>query len=98
MPAAPADDRGVVGNGLDGFVGAPMVARPAARKVRHLDLPAEIDIVDHLGPRELPRVAEGEPLLRIFLLPAVLDHLTEQPVVIADPVTAGRYPEACQAF
>src|SRR3712207_7853652 len=39
-------------------------------------------------------IAEGQPLLGEFLLPPVADHLAEQPVVVADAIAEGRYPEA----
>ena len=59
---------------------------------------AEVDVVDHLGPLELPRVAERQPVLRIFLLPAVLDDLAEQAVVVADAVAVGGDAERRHAF
>ena len=62
------------------------------------DPAAEMDVVDDFGPRELPRVAERQPVLGIFLLPAVLDHLAEQPVVVADAVAVSGYAEARHAF
>ena len=69
-----------------------------ARKVCGLDAAAEMNVVDHLRPRELPRVAERQPVLRIFLLPAVLDDLAKQSVVIADAVAVGGDAEARHAL
>ena len=57
-----------------------------------------MNVVKHLRPRELPRVAERQPFLRIFLLPAVLDDLAKQSVVIADTVAVGGDPQACHAL
>ncbi len=59
---------------------------------------AEPDVMDDLRPLELPRIAEGQPVLRVFLLRAVLDHLAEQAVVVADAVAAGRDGERRHAF
>ena len=66
--------------------------------MRGLDEAAEMNVVKHLRPRELPWVAERKPLLRIFLLPAVLDDLTKQSVVIADAVAGGGDPQARHAL
>src|SRR5690242_5055115 len=74
-------------------------ALPAAvRRSGALDPAAELDIVAHLGALEFPGVAKGQPLLGKLLLPAVLDHLLEQPVVITNAVAAGRNAEACHAL
>ena len=98
MAAAPSHDRRVVGHGLDGFVGTPHRPRVAARKMCRLHEAAEMNVVDHLRPGELPGVAERQPLLRIFLLPAVLDDLAKQPVVVADAVAVSGDPEARHAL
>ena len=98
VAAAPSHDRRVVGDRLDGLVGTPDRAGMAARKVRGLDAAAEMDVVDHLRPRELPGVAERQPFLRIFLLPAVPDDLAKQSVIVADAVAVGGDPEARHAL
>src|SRR5207245_7947149 len=59
---------------------------------------AEVDVVSHLGAFEFPRIAERQPVLRMLLLPAVLDHLPEKAMVIADPITAARDAKARHAF
>src|SRR6266567_7691025 len=59
---------------------------------------AEINVVDDFRPREFPGVAEGQPVLGIFVLPAVLDDLAKQAVVITDAVAAGRNSKTCQAL
>ena len=51
-----------------------------------LDRAAEADIVAHLRPVEFPWVAERQPILGVFLLPAILHDLAEQAVVVADAV------------
>src|SRR3977135_3135016 len=70
----------------------------ATRKMCGLDEAAEMNVVGHLRPRELPGVPERQPLLRIFLLPAILDHLAKQSVVIADTVAVGGDPQARHAL
>ncbi len=47
---------------------------------------AKSDSIGDFGARELPRVAEGQPVFRVFVLPTVLDRLPEQAVVIADAI------------
>ena len=68
--AAPADDRGVVGDRLHGFRRMPDRA-VAALGVDVLDAAAEMHVIDHLRPLEFPGVAEAQPFVGIFLLPAV---------------------------
>src|SRR5882724_10592196 len=97
MLAAPADDRGVVGDGLHGFTGMPAGAIAAA-VVDMGDAAAEMHLVDHLRPLEFPGVAEAEPLVRIFLLPALRDDLAEQTEIITDAVADGGNGERCHAF
>jgi hypothetical protein len=83
--AAPADDRRVVGHRLDGFRRMPGGA-VAAAVVDVLDMAAEMDVVDHLRPLEFPGVAVGQPLVGIFLLPALVHDLAEQAEIVADAV------------
>src|ERR1700722_5640707 len=51
------------------------------------DTAAEMDMIDHLRPLEFPGVAETQPLVRIFLLPAIVDDLAEQTEIVADAVS-----------
>jgi hypothetical protein len=83
--AAPADDRGVVGNRLDGLAGMPDRA-VAALVVDMLDGAAEMHVVDHFRPLEFPGVAQAQPDVGVFLLPAIVDDLAEQAEIIADAV------------
>ena len=46
---------------------------------------------------QFPRVAVREPVLRQFVLPAVVDALLEQAVLVADAVAIGRDAERRQA-
>ncbi|MEY9880360.1 hypothetical protein ABIA43_001894 [Bradyrhizobium sp. USDA 328] len=83
--AAPADDRRVIGDRLHGLTRMPDRA-VAALVLDMLDAAAEIDVVDHLGPLQFPGVAEAQPFIGIFLLPALIDDLAEQAVIVADAV------------
>ncbi len=84
--ATPADHGGVVCDRLDGFGRTPDVARGFRRGWHRLDRTAEADVVMHLGAFEFPRVAERQPVIREFELPAVLDDLLEHAVVVTDAV------------
>ena len=89
MRASPADDRRVEGDSLDGLVGMPHGARRAAMDMDRLDGAAEVNIEAGLRTLEFPRIAERQPGFGIFLLLAVLDDLSEQPVIIANAVAPG---------
>ena len=54
----------------------------AVGQPRAVDMAAKADVVNDFGSGELPRIAKGQPILGIFVLPAVLDGLSEQAVVI----------------
>src|SRR5262249_43899250 len=98
MSAAPSDNRRIVSNRLDRFVGNPDLARPASWIVVCFDPAAEMDVVGDFGPRKFPRVAERQPVFRIFLLPSILDDLAERSGVIRDAIAAGWNSEACHAL
>src|SRR6266852_3944822 len=83
--AAPADDRRVVGYRLHGFRRMPDRA-VASLVVGMLDAAAEMDVMDHFGPLEFPGVAEREPDVRIFLLPAMIEDLPEQAEIVTDAI------------
>ena len=51
-----------------------------------LDPAAEMDVIGHFRPLEFPGVAEAQPDVGIFLLPALIDDLAEQPEIVADAV------------
>ena len=46
-------------------------------------------LVDHLRPLEFPGVAEAQPFVGIFVLPALRDDLAEQAEIVADAVADG---------
>ncbi len=50
------------------------------------DAAAEMHMVDDLRPLEFPGVAEAQPFVGIFALPAVRDDLAEQAEIVADAV------------
>src|SRR5437660_9546638 len=54
------------------------------------DKATEADAIRDFRPLELPGVAEGEPIFRHFLLPAVDDYLLEQAEIVADAVAVSR--------
>ena len=87
-PPAPADHGRVVGDGQHALPALPGPGRPpvgaGARRLAHA--PVEADRVDGLGALELPRVAEGQPVLRPLDLPALVQALLEQAVLVADAV------------
>src|SRR5262249_59480537 len=60
--AAPADDRRVIGDRLHGFRRMPD-RTVAALVVDVLDAAAEMDVIDHLRPLQLPWIAEPEPFV-----------------------------------
>ena len=86
--AAPADDRGVIGDRLHGLGGMPDRA-VAALVLDMFDAAAEMHVIDDFRPLEFPGVAEAQPLVRVFLLPALRDDLAEQAEIVADAVADG---------
>src|SRR5690349_2033647 len=98
VPPPPADDRRVVSHRPDGFAGVPAGLRASLCRTGPFDPAAELDVVAHFGALEFPRIAKGQPLLGVLLLPPVLDYLLKEAVVVTDPIAAGGDPEARQAF
>src|SRR5258708_6703458 len=89
VPALPTDDRRVEGDRLHRLARMPHRARAALRQRRRLHEPTEAYVVGGLRPFELPRVAEREPALRIFVLLAVLDDLAEEAEIVTDAIADG---------
>ncbi len=54
--------------------------------MKQLHRAAKPDGVSDFGARKLPRIGESQPVFGIFVLPAVLDRLAEQTVIVADAV------------
>ena len=98
VAAAPAHHGRVVGDSLHGLGRVPHVARHPVGRVHALDAAPEADVVGDRRALELPRVAARQPVFRVFLLPAVLDDLPEQAVLVADAVAVSRHRQGCHAF
>src|SRR3954467_6956728 len=62
------------------------------------DRAAEMYVVDHLRALEFPGVTEAQPLVGIFLLPALRDDLAEQTEVVADAVADCGNGKRCHAL
>ena len=77
VPAAPADDRRVVGDRFDRLGRMPDVVGALIVALDHFDPAAEADGVIVFGADEFPRIAVDEPVLGGFLLPAAADDLAE---------------------
>ena len=50
------------------------------------DAAAEMHLVDHFRPLEFPGVAEAEPFVGIFVLPALRDDLAEQAEIVTNAI------------
>ncbi len=98
VAAAPADDRRVIGDGVDALRRLPDMAERAVDRRHRLDGAAETNGIGHFGPLEFPRIAERQPVLGIFELPAILDALAEEAVIVADAVAVGGDRERGHAF
>ena len=96
--AAPADDRGVVGDRQHPLGRMPDVMLAAVVAELALDRAAEADLVGDLGALELPGIAERQPVLRLLDLPAVVEQLPEQAVLIADAVAEAGDPDRRHAL
>ncbi len=82
--AAPAGYRRIVGDGLNDLGWTPDLRNRAV--MERLHRASKADGIGDFGARELPRIAEGQPVFGIFVLPAVLDRLPEQAVIVADAI------------
>src|SRR4051812_26458938 len=97
MLSAPANDRRIISDRFYCLFGMPDRAN-TMRSGRPLHAAAELDVIDDRWPFELPGIAEGKPLFRVFLLPAVSDHLAEESMIVADPIAVGRNSKRRHAF
>ena len=93
VAAAPAGDRRVVRHRQHRLGRIPDRARGRLVAAEIFDDAAETDGVARFAVGEFPRIAVRQPLLRKFVLPAVLDALLEQPVLVADAVAVSRNAE-----
>ena len=89
--AAVADHRPVVGN-ADQRRG-PVPRRRAARRRESRTSSSSLHLDGFVGPRDFPRVGPGEPVVRLFVLPAVADGLPEDAVLVAQSVAHARNAE-----
>jgi hypothetical protein len=76
----------------------PDVGDSTVRCGQRFDRAAEIDSPGYLRPLELPGIAERQPVFGIFVLPAILDGLAEQAMVVADAIAVGGDRQRCHAF
>src|SRR5436190_22813596 len=84
VPLPPPEDRSIVGDRLDRFFRMPDALRAAIGQNLARHPTAEVDVVRHLGTFKFPRMATRQPVLRVLLLPAVLDHLPGKTVIVAN--------------
>src|SRR5690242_1907699 len=98
MPRPPADHRRVIGYGDDRLIRVPGCSRRAVTGRARFDPAAEADPIVDVRTLELPRVAEGQPIFGVFVLPAVADYLLEQPMVVTNAEAVGRNTEARHAL
>ena len=56
----------------------------------HLERAAELDFNCLLRPGDLPRIGVSQPIVRVLVLPAVLDGLAENALLVAQPVAHRR--------
>ncbi len=61
----------------------------AVGEARTFDMAEKADVIGDFRPRELPGIAEGEPVFGIFVLPAVLERLAKQAVVVTNAISHG---------
>src|ERR687897_410317 len=97
MASAPAHDRRIEGDRLDGFGRSPDRDGRAIRPDLLNDA-SEADRINYVGALELPGVGAGEPILGNLVLASVHDDLAEQPMLVTDSVAIGRHLEAGHAF
>jgi len=55
-------------------------------------------VIDHFRPLEFPGVAEAQPFVGIFVLPALRDDLAEQAEIVTDAIAGGGNGEGCHAL
>ena len=88
--------RCIVGHTLDDPLGYPANPHAAVIAGVLLRVAAQHDLEGGLGPREFPGVAELQPVIGALDLPAILDLLFEDAVLVANAVADGRDLQGCQ--
>ena len=96
--AAPADHGRVIGYGQNPLAALPNMLAGAVGRARFSDMAAKADGVDRFSPLKLPRIAKGEPIFRLFDLPAIGQALLKQTMLIADTVAKAGNALAGHAF
>ncbi len=96
--ALPADHRRVEGRGQQNLSGVPDVAAAAVLLGFGSCVATKRDAVGGLAPWKLPGVSVFQPVFRKFLLPAILDDLAKEAMLVADAITIGGDVEARHAF
>src|SRR5512139_1060714 len=89
MTAAPSGDSSVIGGGQHGFGRMPYGGRGVPVAAGIFDRAAEMDRKRPIRLRKFPGVSVRQPPVRMLLLPAVMNPLLEQPVLIANAVAEG---------
>ena len=89
VPPAPADHGRVVGHGEHPLPTLPVMNAPTRSVALLADVAVQPHRVDRLGALEFPRIAEGEPVLGPLDLPAVVEALLEQAMLVPDAVAEG---------
>ncbi len=85
-----ADDRNIVRDGTDrGIILVDETVAAGRGIILDAGVAAEADLLRMLRALQLERVAVLQPVVRHFLLIAVLDLLSEHPVVVADAAAVG---------
>ena len=87
---AEAGDGNIVGDAAHDVLGNPAHAEVAMIVVILLGVSAVADVVRDFRARHLPRIAEAQPLVGLFNLPAVLYFLIEEAELVANAVADGR--------
>ena len=85
-----AEDRRVVGDPAHDPLRQPADGVPALLVGPRLGVAAEAHAHGDLRARDLPGVPEGQPLVRLLDLPAVVDELVEDAELVADAVAERR--------
>ena len=93
---AETEDRRVIGHALDDGARDPAHAVAAQFIMARLGVAAELHVIGDFGPGDFPRVAETQPFVGGFHLPAVFDCLIEDAEFIADAIADGGHFERCQ--
>ena len=93
-----ADNGGIVGNPSHSAVGNPAYAVAAVLVGERFGMTSKTHLKGEFRAADFPRVAQAQPLVRLFALPAVANHLIEDSEFIANAVTHSGNLESCQGI